>query len=143
MKKILFDTNVILDWLSDRKPFLDASMYCIDKCISKEIKGYLTPHSISDIFYILCKHKDKKMAKNSMNILHNLFYIATEDENTIELIITSKNWKENLWNDIEDSLQMSSAQLNEMDFILTRDPKGFELSKVQFMSPEEFVQMQA
>jgi len=42
MQKILIDTDVILDFFFDRKPFSDNAAQILALCESKEIKGYIT-----------------------------------------------------------------------------------------------------
>lgn len=138
MKKILFDTNVILDWLLEREYFYKASTVCIMKCKDSAIEGYLTPHSISDVFYLVRKEKGVKAAKEFINLLANIFLILKEDEETIASIIESDAWKKDLWNDIEDAMQIISARNCRMDMILARNPKDFKESDVVFMTPEEF-----
>ena len=139
MDKILFDTNIILDWLLKRKDFYEWSTRCIEFCKNSVIQGFLTPHSISDIFYILRKEKELAESKEFMTLLVNLFYVLAEDENTLISIVDSDLWKNNLWNDVEDAMQMVSASLNNMDLILTRNPKDFKNSAVKYLSPDEYL----
>lgn len=65
MDKILFDTNIILDWLLERKEFYESSTRCIEFCKNSMIQGFITPHSISDIFLSCVKKKDWQNLKNS------------------------------------------------------------------------------
>ena len=139
MDKILFDTNIILDWLLERKDFYESSTRCIEFCKNSLIQGFLTPHSISDIFYIMRKEKGLTESKEFMTLLVNLFYVLAEDENTLNSIVDSDLWKNNLWNDVEDAMQMVSASLNNMDLILTRNPKDFKNSAVIYLSPDEYL----
>lgn len=139
MDKILFDTNIILDWLLERERFYKASTQCIELCKDSRILGFITPHSVSDIFYIVRKEKGLTDTKQFMSLLTNIFYILAEDEKTLSSIIESELWKNNIWNDIEDSMQMVSANINNMDLILTRNPKDFKNSEVKYLSPEEYL----
>ena len=139
MDKILFDTNIILDWLLERDEFFESSARCIELCKNSMIQGFLTPHSISDIFYILRKEKGLAESKEFMTLLVNMFYVLSEDENTLISIIESGLWKNDLWNDVEDAMQMVSASLNDMDLILTRNPKDFKDSAVKYLSPDEYL----
>ena len=43
--------------------------------------------------------------------------------------------------DLEDDLQIYCAEEAGADYIITRDPKGFEKSKIQAISPDEFLKM--
>ena len=74
-----------------------------------------------------------------MTLLVNLFYVLAEDENTLISIVDSDLWKNDLWDDVEDAMQMVSASLNNMDLILTRNPKDFKNSAVKYLSPDEYL----
>ena len=68
-----------------------------------------------------------------------MFYVLAEDENTLISIVDSDLWKNDLWDDVEDAMQMVSASLNNMDLILTRNPKDFKNSAVKYLSPDEYL----
>ena len=42
MQKALIDTDVILDFFFDRKPFSDHSAQVLALCESREIRGFVT-----------------------------------------------------------------------------------------------------
>jgi predicted nucleic acid-binding protein len=41
--KILLDSDVILDFFLDRKPFSEDAAIILTRCELKEIQGYVTP----------------------------------------------------------------------------------------------------
>ena len=53
--KILIDTNIILDIVQNRKKFFDTSNQIFKDCICKKHTGFITAHSISDVFFIFLK----------------------------------------------------------------------------------------
>ncbi|WGK94426.1 MULTISPECIES: type II toxin-antitoxin system VapC family toxin [Flavobacterium] len=53
MTRILIDTDVILDFFFDRQPFSENAARIFSLCESKEIKGYITPVIISNVYYLL------------------------------------------------------------------------------------------
>ena len=54
--KIMCDTNVILDVMLEREPFVEASASVLQLCENKNIEGYTTASCITDIFYIVRKY---------------------------------------------------------------------------------------
>ena len=50
---ILIDTNVILDYLISRKPFVDIANNVLSLCFQQKCSGYIAIHSITNIFYII------------------------------------------------------------------------------------------
>ena len=53
MEKILIDTDVILDFFFDRKPFSEHAEQIFSLCESKKIKGFITPVICSNTYYLL------------------------------------------------------------------------------------------
>lgn len=62
---ILIDTDVILDFFFDRKPFSDDASKVLSLCEKGEILGFVTPVMISNIYYLLRKTaKHEKIIAN-------------------------------------------------------------------------------
>jgi predicted nucleic acid-binding protein len=53
MQKVLIDTDVILDFFFDRKPYSDDAAQILSLCESKEIKGFITSVIIINVYYLL------------------------------------------------------------------------------------------
>ena len=49
--RMLIDTNVIMDVLVGREPFLHDSRQVLKMCKNKQIHGYLAAHTITNLFY--------------------------------------------------------------------------------------------
>ena len=45
------------------------------------------------------------------------------------------------WQDLEDGLQMQSAEQENLDYIITRDIRDFTNSKVKPLLPEDFLKI--
>jgi predicted nucleic acid-binding protein len=52
---VLIDTNIILDHLISRSPYMDSAGTVFQYCFQKKCDGYVAAHSITNIFYILRK----------------------------------------------------------------------------------------
>ena len=53
--KILIDTNIILDFLLDRVPFIENAIKLMKTIDEGKIQAYITANSITDIVYIARK----------------------------------------------------------------------------------------
>ncbi len=53
--KILIDTNIILDYLLERKPFLEDAEMLFQAIDFGQIIGYVTATTLTDIFYMFTK----------------------------------------------------------------------------------------
>ena len=132
--EILIDKNIDLDWLLEREPFLQAAKDIMEPCISGQRRGHLASHTILNTFYIARKQKSVKERKEILLLLCKKFNVIGIDRPMI-----MKSLQNDAWDDLEDGLQMHCADMEELDYIVTRDPKGFETSPVPVFSPEEFL----
>ena len=55
--RVLVDTNIILDVLLEREPFFSSAKALLQTIESRQIQGYLTATTLTDIFYIARKNK--------------------------------------------------------------------------------------
>lgn len=134
--KILVDTNIIIDALTSREPFrVDAEQ--IFMFAANRIEDmYITASSATDIYYLVRKHlHSTEQAKSVMSKLYELFYI---------LDVTASDCKEALlteMGDYEDAVISCCATRNHMDYIVTRNIKDYEKSKVQAILPNQLIKM--
>ena len=52
---LLIDSNIILDIVQRREPFSANSKEIIADCIKQKYQGFVSAHSLCDIYYILRK----------------------------------------------------------------------------------------
>ena len=133
--KILIDTNIILDLIQSREPFSENASKIINSCVKKENEGYISAHSLSDIFFILRKDKTVEERKALILNLCSFFIVIPEDKNFYTAVCQNNDW-----NDLEDGLQIKCADFENLDYIVTRDAgKGFNNSPVKVISAEDFL----
>ena len=133
--KILIDTNIILDLIQSREPFSENASKIINSCVKKENEGYISAHSLSDIFFILRKDKTVEERKALILNLCSFFIVIPEDKNFYTAVCQNNNW-----NDLEEGFQMKCTDFEKLDYIVTRDAgKGFNNSPVKVISAENFL----
>ena len=54
--QVLLDTNILMDYLTEREPFFPAAHKIVLCCKNKQYDGVVAAHSIVDMFFILRKH---------------------------------------------------------------------------------------
>jgi predicted nucleic acid-binding protein len=134
MKRILIDTDVILDFFFDRKPFSDNAAKVLSLCESREIKGFITSVIISNVYYLLRQTATHDKVIDKLMQLVTITEILTTDREVIIKALNS-NFK-----DFEDALQNFSAELNgQIDLIVTRNIKDFSNSSLGVMTPENYL----
>lgn len=67
--ELLIDTNIIIDILQKRQPWFTDSYSVVASCIQGKNKGYVTAHSLSDLFFILRKSHNITARKNVVVLL--------------------------------------------------------------------------
>jgi len=132
---ILFDTNVILDVLLDRKPFSEHAAYLMSKVESSEVSGFLCATTVTTMHYLLLKYLSKEKAIENIQSLLSLFEIASVNRVVIENALKSK------FSDFEDAVLHESARHSGAQYIVTRDITDFKKSKIPVYTPTEILGM--
>ena len=130
---IFVDTNLIIDFLTAREPYYQASSEIINLCAKKEIIGYMAFHSISNLWYILRKVPEPKRRQWMRDICKCLQVVGASHDEVVKAIDMEE------FKDFEDCLQEECAVNVMADFIVTRNPNDFEKSRVKVIVPEGFI----
>jgi predicted nucleic acid-binding protein len=67
--KILIDTNVVLDLLLEREPFVENAFALFEKIEQGNLEGYIAATTITNIFYIIRKTEGREVALDAINRL--------------------------------------------------------------------------
>ncbi len=130
MRRLLADTNVILDVLLDRQPHAEASGAIWASVETAECEGFLAAHAITTIHYLLQRELGAGRAKQMIALILVVFRVAAVDGGVIEQALRLPIA------DFEDAVTTAAALEAKCDFIVTRDPKGFRASPVRALGPE-------
>ncbi len=136
MKKILIDTDVLLDFFFDRKPFSMDSAIILSLCERNILEGYITPVIISNIYYLLHRTAKHEKVIEKLKLLLTILHVLQMDRHVIETALSSE------FKDFEVALQNFAAINNgEIDVIITRNLKDYAKSSIGVLSPESFVKL--
>ena len=133
MKKIFLDTNIILDFLGEREGFYEASAKIMTLADKKNIQLYTSPSSISNVFYVLAKYENSKIALEKIRKFKLLCSMSVMDDEVVEKAIHS-NFK-----DFEDAMQYFSALASNCNIIITRNEKDFKNAMIPVMNAESYL----
>ena len=134
MEKVLIDTDVILDFFFDRKPFSEDSAKILSFCENGKIKGFVTSIMLSNIHYLLRKTATHEKVIEKLKMLLQIIDVIITDKKTVEDALNSE------FKDFEDALQNFSAQnTNDIKIIITRNIKDYKTSKLSVMKPETYL----
>lgn len=130
---ILFDTNIILDALLQREPFVKEAAKLFMAIDKKVITGFLCATSMTTVNYILSKSIGYKKALFAVQQLLRLFMVAPVNYDVLFTASTSG------FKDFEDAVLYESALTVQARGIVTRNPGDFKKAKIQIYSPTELL----
>ncbi|MEH1936368.1 MAG: PIN domain-containing protein [Nostoc sp.] len=121
--RVLVDTNIILDFLLEREPFLHDAELLFQAIASRQILGYATATTLTDIFYIARRHTQNiERARQAVAITLAAIEICAVDRSVLEIALASAT------SDFEDAVQIACALVHGLDAIVTRDADFFTAS---------------
>ena len=136
MKQIFIDTNVIIDFLADRKPFSDYAAILFQLAKEKKLKIHVSAISFNNTYYILSKVTKPFVLIDLLLEIEEYVGISETNRIVLRQALNSK------FKDFEDAIQYYSAlQVNDIDFITTRNIKDFKMSKLPVFTPETTVKL--
>ena len=135
MKQVLFDSDVLLDILAQRQPFVVASAQALNTVMKKQVQGFVSGHAITNIFYILRRQIGSEAARKLIENLLQHIQIASVTNQVIHQALQSPI------KDFEDAVTSAAAMSAGLEIIVTRNKADFVASLVPAMLPEEFFKM--
>lgn len=131
--RVLLDTNVVLDWLLDRKPWSDEAQPLWDARDADQVAGYLTASALTDVFYIARRQIGITGALGAVDRCLVAFEILAVDK---ALLLQARALP---GNDFEDNVQIVCAQVSGLDLIVTRNTPDFVQASVPAIEPPTIV----
>jgi predicted nucleic acid-binding protein len=134
MTNLFIDTDVIIDFLIDRKPFSREAAIIFSLIEQKILKGYASSLTFSNLYYVLRKFESHGKVISKLDSLSKMLTIVKVEEQTIKKALTSE------FSDFEDSIQYFSALENrKIDVIITRNTKDYKKSEISIMTPGDYL----
>ncbi|QYX32209.1 type II toxin-antitoxin system VapC family toxin [Sphaerospermopsis torques-reginae] len=131
MKRIFIDTNIVLDFLLEREPFVEDAASLFAKIDAGEIAGFIAATTITNIYYIIRKAAGVTVAQDAISQILTDLHICAVDKNMLETAVALN------FRDFEDAVQYACAMKSMVDVIVTRDVSGFLGSEIPVILPGE------
>jgi predicted nucleic acid-binding protein len=134
---VLLDTNVLLDYFTQRKPYYQQTRELKAMSFFGDVELWATANSFTDVFYIM--NKSNLSAEIQGAFLASFEYLSI-------CSVTADDIKETAsraWDDFEDCLVAVCAEKLRAEYILTRDKAGFTTSNIPAMEPGAFIKKMA
>ncbi|MDB9434217.1 type II toxin-antitoxin system VapC family toxin [Microcystis aeruginosa] len=131
--KVLIDTNVIIDIALERQPYFTNSETVLAFVEQGQIEGYISASTISDLYYLIRKQKGRDLTIEFLQEILTFCQIATVNQDAIRMAFKTN------FQDFEDSIQYSTAVVNKLDAIITRNPQDFPIITPRIITPEQLI----
>ena len=131
--KVLIDTNVVLDLILERQPFVENATALFEQIERGNLEGYIAATTLTNIFYIIRKTEGREVALAAINRLLIGLQLCAVDRQTVETALSLE------LKDFEDGIQLACAMLSRVDAIATRDAKDFSRSTLPIYSPADLL----
>ena len=136
MNKIYVDTDVVIDFLIDRKPFSEAASQLFTYGEKQEIEIYISSLSFSNIYYVIRRFVGHEKSIELLNSLEKIVKVLPVDR---QIIVQSLNSD---FKDFEDGIQNYCAkQIEEIQIIITRNVKDYKKSDLAIHTPESYLKI--
>lgn len=135
MRRVLFDSDVLLDVLAQRQPFVAASAQALNTATQPHVQGYVSGHAVTNIFYILRRQVGGETARELLSRLLQHLQVASVTDTVIRAAL------QNSITDFEDAVTSEAASAAGVEVIVTRNTPDFAASAIPAVSPEDFLAM--
>ena len=134
MKKIFLDTNILLDFITGRDGFEEASIILQ---LGEENKVILSTSvlSMANTAYVAKRGRTKEELYELLQGLSEIILTLSMNENQLKEALSV------ITPDFEDMLQYVCAKEHNCDAIITRNKKDFTYSTLPLYTPTEFLQI--
>ena len=135
--RILLDTNVIVDFLQNREPWVKDAYELFAFVATDRVEGCVTAKELTDIHYLSRKSfpdNGDQHARAVLNDLLNLFVCLDTTAEDCKKALSAKG------PDYEDCLMAETALREKVSYIVTRNIQDYKNSPVPAITPAELNQ---
>lgn len=134
--KVFIDTNILLDFMCRREPFYKDAYKIFRKAANNELDLVVSVLTIVNTQYTARKYGlSMTDVSGAIKSLLSLVTVSPIDGQMVEYAYSVDD------KDKEDVLQYMSAKSANVDYLISRDKKGFVNAPVTVLSLEEFCDM--
>jgi predicted nucleic acid-binding protein len=131
--RVVFDTNVVLDVLLERSPYLRDAAALFAAVERGWLAGLLCATTVTTVYYIGSQSHGRAHAREKLQDLLALFTVAPV---THPILVEALRLE---FLDFEDAVLHEAAAAADAHGIVTRNEKDFHRSRLRIYSPAELV----
>jgi len=128
VRHFFLDTNILIDFLIDRKPFSDQAAVLFQLATFNEVKLYVAAISFNNVYYVVRQVHSHPKTMEFIRTLEQYVEIIAVDSTISKKAIASD------FKDFEDAIQsFAAAFIAENEIIVTRNIKDFKKAAFLFL----------
>ncbi|MEH2339045.1 type II toxin-antitoxin system VapC family toxin [Nostoc sp.] len=98
--RVLIDTNIVLDFLQEREPFVQDAARLFERIDAGEVQGFIAATTITNIYYVVRRAAGVKVAQDAIIQVLTDLHICPVDRTILEQAIALN------FRDFEDAVQL-------------------------------------
>jgi predicted nucleic acid-binding protein len=127
--KVFLDTNILIDFLSNRPPFTQEASQLFQLSENGKLQLFTSTHVLATTHYVLKKYADESELRLTLLKVSEMVNVVDVTASALKTALKSPH------KDFEDAIQIASAeQIQGLDFIITRNLKDFKTSSIPAIS---------
>jgi len=127
--KLLLDINVLLDILLQRDPWAESAAQLLTNIERGNASGFVAGHTLTTVHYVVSRARDRHSAATAItDLLRLLEVVPIEKVDFNQALVLPID-------DFEDAVQAAAALKIGVDYVVTRDERGFRRLSIPSVSP--------
>jgi predicted nucleic acid-binding protein len=131
--QVLLDSDVVLDFVLERKPFVEAAGELFELIARGACDGYISGITPINVFYLTRKARGIDKAKQAVSDLLIVFQVCPITYTVLTGAYALP------FTDYEDAVQHASATASKLDAIVTRNLEDYKNATLPVYSPMNFL----
>ena len=131
--KLFLDTNVVIDVIASREPFVPQSKAIMTLCETGQAEGSISALTLCTVSYVLRKFVSPETMRKNLQALRNVLSPIPLSVSLLDKAIDSSI------SDFEDAVQFYSAVYNDVDYIITRNVRHFPKEYIPVLTPTDYL----
>ena len=128
---VLIDTNVLLDVILGREPWVEEAAQLLDAVAAGAVAGAMAAHAVTTVYYVTEQAKGHAVAATAVSDLLELLPVVPLDSADFTRALTLG------LRDFEDAVQVAAALRVGARILVTRNAKDFRGAPVEVRSPSD------
>ncbi len=133
MRKLMLDTNILLDLLAARHPFFDEASILFLMAEKGSVELAVSSLSIVNTHFVLRKQLKEQDTRKVLRDLRILVKVLPLDQKITDMALNSD------FDDFEDAVQYQTALEYGQEIIITRNLKDFKTSSIPVMTADQYI----